>query len=86
MKKIRVIFSNNPEKMEVSVGKRAYLIVFHPSPEQECVSISGFDISDQKEVEGKLRENENKYVTIQIALKGFNIFQNVRIIYKIDCF
>ena len=54
----RVIFQNNPEKMEVKVGKRVYLVVFHPLPEQECVNVYGFDISDQKELEGKLQESE----------------------------
>ena len=52
----RVISCNNPEKMEVKVGNEVYLVVFHPLPEQECVNVSGFDISDQKELEGKLRE------------------------------
>ena len=54
----KVIIRNNPEKMEVKVGKKVYLVVFHPLPEQESVNISGFDISDQKELEEKLRESE----------------------------
>ena len=54
----RVISRNSPEKIEVKVGKRVYLVVFHPLPEQECVNISGFDISDQKELEEKLQESE----------------------------
>jgi len=33
----RVISQNNPEKMEVKVGKKVYLINFHPLPEEECV-------------------------------------------------
>ena len=56
----RVFSHNNPEKIEVKVGKRVYLIVFHPFPEQECVNISGFDISNQKEIEEKLQESERK--------------------------
>ncbi|HWQ49929.1 MAG TPA: PAS domain S-box protein [Methanosarcina sp.] len=55
----RVISRNNPEKMEVNVRQRVYLVVFYPLIEQECVNISGFDISDQKELEGKLRESED---------------------------
>ena len=35
--------------------------MFHPLPEQECVNISRFYISDQKELEEKLRESEEKY-------------------------
>ena len=54
----RVLSRNNPEKMEVKVGKRVYLIVFHPFSEEKCVNISGFDISDQKEFEDKLRGSE----------------------------
>jgi hypothetical protein len=46
----RVIFRNSPEKMEVKEGKRVYLVTFYPLPEEECVSIYGFDISDQKEL------------------------------------
>jgi len=40
--------------MEVKKGKRVYLVTFYPLPEEECVSIYGFDISDQKELEEKL--------------------------------
>ena len=54
----RVISHNSPEKIEVKVGNKVYLVVFSPLPEQECVNISGFDISDQKELEEKLRESE----------------------------
>jgi PAS domain S-box-containing protein len=57
----RVISENNPEKMEVKVGKRVYLVVFHPLPEQECVNVSGFNISDRNEIEEKPRESEEKY-------------------------
>ena len=74
----RVISRNSPEKMEVKVGKRVYLVVFHPLPEEECVNISGFDISDQKEVEGKLRESENKYRNIvETSVEGIWIFNAV---------
>ena len=57
----RAISRINPEKMEVKVGNRVYLVVFHPIPEQECVNISGFDISDQKELEEKLWESEERF-------------------------
>ena len=53
----KVISLNSPEKMEVTVGKKVYLFVFHPLPEEDCVNISGFDISDQKKLEKKLWEN-----------------------------
>jgi PAS domain S-box-containing protein len=57
----RVISRNNPEKMEVKAGNRIYLLAFHPLFEDECVNIYGFDISDQKELENKLRESEEKF-------------------------
>jgi len=53
-----VISRSSPEKMEVKVEKRVYLIVFHPLHEEECVNISGFDISDQKEFKEKVQESE----------------------------
>jgi hypothetical protein len=55
----RVISQNTPEKIEVKAANWTYITAFHPLPEEECVNIYGFDISDQKEVEGKLRESEN---------------------------
>ena len=61
----RVLSHNNPEKIEVKVGKRVYLVVFHPLLEQESVNISGFDISDQKELEEKLQESERKFSEAQ---------------------
>ena len=54
----RVISWNSPEKIEIKVGKKVYLVEFHSSSEEECVTIYGFDISDQKELEGKLQESE----------------------------
>ena len=57
----RVISRNSPEKIEVKVGIRVYLVVFHPLSIQECVNISGFDISDRKELEEKPLESEEKY-------------------------
>src|SRR5665811_2107814 len=56
----RVISQNTPEKIEVKAANWTYITAFHPLPEEECVNIYGFDISDQKEVEGQLRESENK--------------------------
>ena len=57
----RVISRNSPEKMEVKAGKEYTWSSFHPLPEDECVNIYGFDISDQKVLEEKLRESEEKY-------------------------
>lgn len=76
----RVIFLNSPEKMEGKVGKKVYLVVFHPLPEQECVNISGFDISDQIKLEGELWESEEDHQIHRYnhILEGINwIFSNV---------
>ena len=74
----KVISRNNPEKIEVKIGKRVYLVAFHPSSEEECVNVYGFDISDQKELEGKLRESENKYRNIvETSVEGIWIFNAV---------
>ncbi|HIH95146.1 TPA: PAS domain S-box protein [Methanosarcina acetivorans] len=57
----RVISRNSPEKTEVKVGNKLYLVVFSPLPEEQRVSISGFDISDQKEFEkGMVSETREK--------------------------
>ena len=60
----RVISQNNPERMEVKVGKKVYFVSFHPLPEEECVNLYGFDVSDQKELEEKLLDSEEKYRNI----------------------
>ena len=69
----RVISRNSPEKMEVKVGKRIYLVAFHPLPGEGRVNIYGFDISDQKELEEKLRikekQNDVLYKIGKIALE-----------------
>ena len=69
----RVIFRNSPEKMEVKEGKRVYLVTFHPLPEEDCVSVYGFDISDQKKFEKKLiikeKQNDILYKIGKIALE-----------------
>ncbi|HEX2959810.1 MAG TPA: PAS domain S-box protein [Chitinispirillaceae bacterium] len=59
-----VISRNNPEKLEVRVGNKAYLLVLHPLPEEERVNISGFNISDQKEPEEKPLESKEIHYEI----------------------
>ena len=50
----KVISQNIPDKMEVKVGKKTYIVEFHPVPEEGYVHGYGFDISDQKELEASL--------------------------------
>lgn len=47
----KVISRNSPEKTEIKVGNRTYQVIFSPLPEQKLVSISGFDISYQKDID-----------------------------------
>ncbi len=49
----RAISREGIEKIEVKIGKRVYFVVFHPLPEQECVNIYKFDISDRKNLRKK---------------------------------
>jgi PAS domain-containing protein len=56
----RVIAQNSPEKMDIKVGNRTYLIVFSPLPEQELVIISGFDISDHRELGEETQQSEER--------------------------
>jgi PAS domain S-box-containing protein len=71
----RVISRNSPERMEIKAGKIVYLLAFHPSSGEERINIYGFDISDQKELEGKLRESEAKYR---------DVFETVQEVFYID--
>lgn len=57
----RVISSTDPEKMEVKVGRKVYLVAFQPVPGKEYVNIYGFDISRQKKLGEKLRIKEKQY-------------------------
>jgi PAS domain S-box-containing protein len=69
----KTISRNSLEKMEVKAGKRIFLITFYPSPEEECVNIYGFDITEQKELEEKLsikeKHNDVLYRIGKIALE-----------------
>lgn len=61
---LKTISWNSPETKEVRVGKRVYRINIHPLPEEECVNIYGFDISNHASLEEKLLECEGKYRSI----------------------
>jgi len=63
-----VITWNSTEKIELKVGKKVYLFVCHPLPEQECVCISGFDISDQEDFKEKVQESEiQKMANVELS-------------------
>ncbi|AKB43438.1 PAS domain S-box protein [Methanosarcina vacuolata] len=61
---LKTVFRNIPETKEVRVGKRVYLINFYPFPEEGCVNVYGFDISNRAGLEEKLWECEEKYRSI----------------------
>lgn len=54
----RVISRNKPEKAEIKVGKKVYLVAFHPSQREEHVNIYGFDISDRTGSKENVQEDE----------------------------
>ena len=54
----RVIAWNSQEKIEIKTDNRVFLVLFNPY--KECVNIYGFDITDQKELEEKLRTKEKQ--------------------------
>jgi PAS domain S-box-containing protein len=56
----RVISRNSPEKIEVKVGNKLYLVVFSPLHGQECVNCSGFDISDHRELGDETQQSEER--------------------------
>jgi PAS domain S-box-containing protein len=51
----RVISQNSSEKIEVKAGNRVYSVAFHPLPEEECVNIYGFDITESRKAETELK-------------------------------
>jgi PAS domain S-box-containing protein len=55
-----VLFLNRPEKMEVKIEKKVYLVAFHPSSEEKCVNIYGFDMSDWRKSEENLPKRETQ--------------------------
>lgn len=57
----KVFFRNMPEKLEIKVEDRIYLVSFHPLLKEGYVNIYGFDISGQKKLEEKLRKKEKQY-------------------------
>ena len=65
--------------MELKIEKKVYLVAFHPSSEEKCVNIYGFDITDQKELEERLRikekQNDILYRIGKVALE-FESLQN----------
>lgn len=68
-----VISLNSPERLDVRAGNRVYLVVFSPLPQKECVNISGFDITEQREREDKIRKNAEKYSHIIPTTQDSNI-------------
>jgi PAS domain S-box-containing protein len=65
----RVISLNRPEKIEVKAGNRIYSVAFHPLPEEKCVNIYGFDISDQKDEIQSLRVRLEEPEELQRAIR-----------------
>lgn len=58
----RVLSQHSHIKIEVKVGKKAYLTTFYHFTEDKCVNIYGFEICDQKELAEKVQESKAKKV------------------------
>lgn len=56
----RVISQDNPEKTEIKVGKKVYLVSFHPLEGEEQVNVYGSDTTSQKKLKEKLRVKEKQ--------------------------
>ena len=86
----RVITRDDPERIEVRVGKKVYLLAFYPVPEKEYVNVYGFEISGQKKLGEKLLIKERHYDALytlgRMALKcgSLQVFmdEGVRLIAK----
>ncbi len=76
----RVVLRKNPEKLEVRVGDRTYLITFYPLPEEGYVNLYGFDFSSQKRTEEQLRMRERQHLALNklgkmaLACKKLQVF------------
>lgn len=57
----RVISREDPEKTQIKVGKRVYLVSFYPLKGEEQVDVYGFDITDHKKLKEKLRIKEKQH-------------------------
>jgi len=57
----RVISRENPEKTEIKVGKRVYLVSFNPLEGGEQVNAYGFDITSYKKLKEKLQVKERQH-------------------------
>jgi PAS domain S-box-containing protein len=64
-----VISINAPQKIEVKTGNKTYLVTFYPLPEEECVNIYGFDISEQKDEIQSLRARLEEPEELQRAIR-----------------
>lgn len=56
----RVVLQNIPEKIEVEIERKVYLLFFQPLPTEEHVTVFGYEISNQKKLKESLRECEEK--------------------------
>ena len=56
----RVISRNNPEKTQIKIGKKVYLVSFNPLEGEEQANVYGFDITNQQKLKEKLRTKERQ--------------------------
>ena len=73
---IQMLFDQNRiDKLEMKIDNQIYVVDFYPVLAQQCINIYGFDVTDQKELEEKLRISEKKSrILIETASEGVWIF------------
>lgn len=52
----KALLKKSPELLELSAGERTYSFSFHPFPEEACVNLYGFDITERVLENDKLRK------------------------------
>ena len=57
----RILTQENPENLEIQVGKTTYVAILYPFPEKEYVNLEGFNISPRVLTKEKLSKREKQY-------------------------
>ncbi|MDD4306951.1 MAG: GAF domain-containing protein, partial [Methanosarcina sp.] len=60
----RVLAQEDPKNLEIYAGKATYAALLYPFPEENYVSLQGFDISFRVLTEEKLRKREKQYLSL----------------------
>lgn len=68
----RVLSGNSPEKIEIKIRRKSFLVTFLPLPEINQVITTWFDTTSQRKLQAKLRVKEKQHDTLrEIATLAF---------------